>query len=42
MQTQHPWAYDWDAAPTFDPVAAGPLIRALRTELAHLGTLRTP
>ena len=42
MQMQHPWAYDWNAAPVFDPVASGPLIRALRTELAHLGTLRTP
>ena len=42
MQTQHPWAYDWNAAPAFDPVAAGPLMRALRTELAHLGALRTP
>jgi diadenosine tetraphosphate (Ap4A) HIT family hydrolase len=42
MQTQHPWAYDWNAAPAFDPIAAGPLVRALRTELAQLGTLRTP
>jgi diadenosine tetraphosphate (Ap4A) HIT family hydrolase len=42
MQTQHPWAYDWNSAPAFDPVAAGPLMRALRTELAHLGALRTP
>jgi diadenosine tetraphosphate (Ap4A) HIT family hydrolase len=42
MQKQHPWAYDWNAAPAFDPIAAGPLIRTLRTELAHLGALRTP
>jgi diadenosine tetraphosphate (Ap4A) HIT family hydrolase len=42
MQTQHPWAYDWNAAPAFDPIGAGPLMRALRTELAHLGALRTP
>jgi diadenosine tetraphosphate (Ap4A) HIT family hydrolase len=42
MQTQHPWAYDWNAAPPFDALAAGPLMRALRTELAHLGALRTP
>jgi diadenosine tetraphosphate (Ap4A) HIT family hydrolase len=42
MQTQHPWAYDWNVAPAFDPVADGPLMRALRTELAQLGALRTP
>ncbi len=40
MRTQHPWVYDWNAAPAFDPVAAAPLMRALRTELAHLGALR--
>jgi hypothetical protein len=42
MQTQHPWEYDWGAAPTFDAVAAAPLVRALRNELSLLGTLRTP
>lgn len=42
MQTQHPWAYDWDAAPAFDAAAAAPLIKALRIELALLGVLRTP
>jgi diadenosine tetraphosphate (Ap4A) HIT family hydrolase len=42
MQTAHPWMYDWNAAPTFDPVAAAPLVRSLRHELAQLGTLRTP
>jgi diadenosine tetraphosphate (Ap4A) HIT family hydrolase len=42
MHTQHPWAYDWNAAPRFDPVAAAPLIKALRAELAQLGVLRTP
>ena len=42
MQNQHPWAYDWNAAPRFDPVAAAPLIEALRAELAQLGVLRTP
>jgi diadenosine tetraphosphate (Ap4A) HIT family hydrolase len=40
MQTQHPWAYDWNAAPVFDPVASAPLIEALRAELARLGALR--
>jgi diadenosine tetraphosphate (Ap4A) HIT family hydrolase len=42
MQSQHPWAYDWNAAPSFDPVAAAPLVNALRSELAQLGVLRTP
>ena len=41
-RTQHPWVYDWNKAPAFDSIAAAPLMRALRTELAHLGTLRTP
>ena len=40
-RTQHPWMYDWDKAPAFDPIASGPLMRALRTELAHLGVLRS-
>jgi diadenosine tetraphosphate (Ap4A) HIT family hydrolase len=42
MQAQHPWAYDWNAAPAFDPHGAAPLMKTLRTELAHLGVLRTP
>jgi diadenosine tetraphosphate (Ap4A) HIT family hydrolase len=42
MQTQHPWAYDWNAAPVFDAIAAAPLVKALRAELAQLGALRTP
>jgi hypothetical protein len=42
LQTQHPWAYDWGASPAFDPVAAAPLIKVLRNDLAQLGTLRTP
>src|SRR4249919_1452527 len=42
MQTAHSWIYDWNAAPRFDPVASAPLTKALRTELAQLGTLRTP
>src|SRR5687768_11715864 len=33
MQAAHPWMYDWNAAPPFDPVMSGPLMRALRTEL---------
>ena len=42
LRTQHPWAYDWSHAPAFDPVAAGPLMRALRSELERLGTLQAP
>lgn len=42
MQTQHPWAYDWSQAPAFDALAAAPLLKSLRAELAQLGTLRTP
>jgi diadenosine tetraphosphate (Ap4A) HIT family hydrolase len=42
MLTQHPFAYDWNAAPVFDPAATAPLANALRAELAQLGCLRTP
>lgn len=42
LRTQHPWAYDWTAAPVFDATAQGPLIDALRTELARQGVLHTP
>ena len=42
MQTQHPWAYDWNKAPTFDAHLLAPLTKALRAELAQLGALRTP
>ena len=42
MRTAHPWMYDWNDAPAFDPITAAPLFKALRAELARLGTLRTP
>ena len=42
MRTAHPWTYDWNTAPVFDSGAAAPLLKALRTELARLGALRTP
>lgn len=42
LRMQHPWAYDWDTAPAFDPVAQAPLVKSLRAELAQLGALRTP
>jgi diadenosine tetraphosphate (Ap4A) HIT family hydrolase len=42
MQTQQPWAYNWNEAAEFDAVAAAPLAKSLRTQLAQLGVLRTP
>lgn len=41
LRTLHPWSYDWNAAPAFDPKAAAPLMQALRAELAQLGTLQS-
>jgi diadenosine tetraphosphate (Ap4A) HIT family hydrolase len=40
LRTQHPWAYDWNAAPTFDAVSFAPVAKSLRQELAELGVLR--
>jgi diadenosine tetraphosphate (Ap4A) HIT family hydrolase len=37
LRTQHPWAYDWAAAPLFDPQAFGDLTAALRGALARRG-----
>jgi diadenosine tetraphosphate (Ap4A) HIT family hydrolase len=37
LRTQHPWAYDWDAAEAFDPRAFMELAAALRGELARSG-----
>jgi diadenosine tetraphosphate (Ap4A) HIT family hydrolase len=37
LRTQHPWAYDWGAAPLFDPRACVVLASALRGELARSG-----
>jgi len=42
LRTQQPWAYDWSKAPVFDASTHAPLMKALRTELAQLGALRTP
>jgi diadenosine tetraphosphate (Ap4A) HIT family hydrolase len=39
MHAQHPWMYDWNAAPPFDATAAESLAGALRAELTRLGTL---
>ena len=41
LRTLHPWSYDWNAAPAFDPKAAAALMQALRAELAQLGTLQS-
>jgi diadenosine tetraphosphate (Ap4A) HIT family hydrolase len=37
LRTQHPWAYDWEAAALFDPRTFGDLAAALRGELACRG-----
>jgi diadenosine tetraphosphate (Ap4A) HIT family hydrolase len=37
LRTQHPWAYDWDAAQIFDPRTFRDLAAALRGELARRG-----
>ena len=37
LRVQHPWAYDWNAAPFFEPQAFRDLAAALRGELARRG-----
>ena len=39
LRTQHPWTYDWNAAPAFDAAAAAPLTQALRAALTEFGAL---
>jgi diadenosine tetraphosphate (Ap4A) HIT family hydrolase len=36
FRTQNPWAYDWSAAPSFDPVLHGALRDAICAQLASL------
>jgi diadenosine tetraphosphate (Ap4A) HIT family hydrolase len=36
LRTQHPWAYDWNVAQVFDPVAYLDLAEALRGALARV------
>jgi diadenosine tetraphosphate (Ap4A) HIT family hydrolase len=36
LRTQQPWAYDWNAAPLFEPHAFAALATALRGELARI------
>jgi diadenosine tetraphosphate (Ap4A) HIT family hydrolase len=38
LRTAHPWAYDWSAAPRFDPACDGALLAALRARLASPAT----
>jgi len=38
LRTAHPWAYDWSAAPRFDPARDGALLAALRVRLAAPAT----
>jgi diadenosine tetraphosphate (Ap4A) HIT family hydrolase len=33
MRTAHPWMYDWAAAPQFDAVEHGAILRALQEQL---------
>jgi diadenosine tetraphosphate (Ap4A) HIT family hydrolase len=34
LDVAHPWAYDWTAAPVFDPAVEAALLAAARTSLA--------
>ena len=34
LATLHPWAYDWSAAPAFDPLTDAALLAAVRARLA--------
>jgi diadenosine tetraphosphate (Ap4A) HIT family hydrolase len=36
LRTQHPWAYDWNAAPVFEAQAYANLKAALQVELARI------
>jgi diadenosine tetraphosphate (Ap4A) HIT family hydrolase len=40
LRVQHPWAYDWSAAPAFDPVACRELGESLRRELTRMGVTK--
>lgn len=40
MRTAHPWAYDWQSAPPFDPEAHAELAEAVRRELTRLGVAK--
>jgi len=38
LRTRHPWAYDWQVAPLFEPAAHRELSEALRRELGKRGS----
>jgi diadenosine tetraphosphate (Ap4A) HIT family hydrolase len=40
MRLRHPFAYDWNAAPAFDPVAGRELAESLLRELTRLGVTK--
>src|SRR5262249_31222250 len=40
MRAQHPWAYNWAAAPAYDRVANRDLAEALRHELTRMGVAK--
>jgi diadenosine tetraphosphate (Ap4A) HIT family hydrolase len=40
MRQQQPWAYDWSAAPSFDPAACKELGEALHRELERMGVAK--
>jgi diadenosine tetraphosphate (Ap4A) HIT family hydrolase len=40
MRTQHPWSYDWEAAPQFDRTQLRELGEALRRELTRMGVTK--
>jgi diadenosine tetraphosphate (Ap4A) HIT family hydrolase len=39
-RADHPWAYDWNAAPVFDRVALHDLAESLRRELGRMGVTK--
>ena len=40
LRTDHPWAYNWDAAPAFDRAAYQELAETLRRELTRMGVTK--
>ena len=41
LRTKHPWAYDWERAPAFDPSSSQQLGERLRQELTRMGVTKT-
>jgi diadenosine tetraphosphate (Ap4A) HIT family hydrolase len=40
LRAEHPWAYNWDAAPAFDRAVHGALAESLRAELTRMGVTK--